>query len=66
MAFLTKGLWLSLWQIQDLSSLESGLTSLKSYSLGRYVKFIDSVKYYQQPLAKLGRGTDENEKEKDA
>ena len=64
MTFLTKRLWLSLWQTQDVSSLGSGLISLKSYSLGRHFKFIDSVKYYQQPLAKLARGTDKNEKER--
>ena len=50
MMFLTKGLWLSLSQTQDVSLLGSGLTTLKSYTLGRHVKFIDSVKYYQQPL----------------
>ena len=61
MTFLTKGLWLSLWQTQDVSLLGSGLTSLKSYSLGHHVKFIDSVKYYQQPMAKLVRSTNENE-----
>ena len=64
MTFLTKGLWLSLWQTQDFSLLGSGLTALKSYTLGRHVKFIDSVKYYQQPLAKLARSTDANEKKR--
>ena len=62
--FLTKGLWLSLWQTQDIFLLGSGLTSLKSYSLGHHVKFIDSVKYHQQPLAKLARSTDKNEKKR--
>ena len=59
---MTKGLWFSLWQTQDVSLLESCLTSLKSYSLGCHVKFIDSVKYCQQPLAMLARSTDKNEK----
>ena len=62
--FLTKGFWLSLWQTQDVSVLGSGLTSLKSYNLGCHVKFIDSVKYHQQPLAKLARSTNKNEKKR--
>ena len=40
-------------QTQDVSPLGSGLTTLKSYTLGCHVKFIDSVKYYQQPLENL-------------
>ena len=56
MTFLTKGIWLSLWQTQDVSLLGSALTTLKSYNIGRQVKFIDSVKY-QQPLSKLASST---------
>ena len=63
MTFLTQGLWLSLWQTQDVSLLGSGLTTLKSYTLGRRVKFTDSVKCYQQPLSKLARSTNSSEKE---
>ena len=62
--FLTKRLWLSLWQTQDFSLLGSGLTTLKSCTLRRRIKFIDSVKYYQQPLAKTARSTDANEKKR--
>ena len=64
MIFLTKGLWLSLSQTQDVSLLDSGLTTLKSYTLGRHVKLIDSVKYYQQPLAKRARSTNANKKKR--
>ena len=49
MVFSTKGLCLSVWQTQNVSLLSSRLITLKSYTLGRHVKFIDSVKYYQQP-----------------
>ena len=62
MTILTKGLWLSLWQTQDFSLLGSGLTILKSCAHGRQVRFIDSVKYYQQPLAKPARSTDADKK----
>ena len=64
MMFLTKGLWLSLSQTQDVSLLGSGLTTLKSYTLGRRVKFIDFVKYYQQSLAKRAPSTDANKKKR--
>ena len=64
MNFLTKGLWWSLWQTQDVSLLGSCLTTIKSYTLGRHVKFIDSVKYYQQHLSELARSTDSSEKER--
>ena len=53
MTFLTEGLWLSLWQTKDVTLLGSGLTTLKAVNIGRHVKFIDSTKYYQQPLSKL-------------
>ena len=36
----------------------------KSYNIGCHVKFIDSDKYYQQPLSKLARSTNKIEKEK--
>ena len=53
MAFLTKDQWLSLWQIKGVSLLGSGLANLKSYTIGKHIKFMDSIKYYQQPLSKL-------------
>ena len=62
MTFLTKGLWLSFWQTKDVTLLGSGLTTLKAFNIGRHVKFIGSTKYYQQPLSKLARSTDPNEK----
>ena len=64
MTFLSKGLCLPLWEIQNFSQLVSGLTTLKSYTLGLHVKSIDSIKYYQQSLAKLARSTHANEKKR--
>ena len=64
MTFLTKEVCLSLWQTQDVSLLGSDLTTLKSYNIGRQVKFIDSVKYYQQPPSKLARSTTSEEKKR--
>ena len=61
MTFLTKDLWLSLWQTKDVTLLGSGLTSLKAYNIGRHIKFVGSIKYYQQP-PKLARSTDVSEK----
>ena len=62
MTFSTKGLWPPLSQTKDVSLLGSGLTNLKSYSTGRHTRFIDSVKYYQQPLSKLASSTNADEK----
>ena len=62
MTFLTKVIWLSLWKMQEVSLLGSSLTEFKSYTLGRHRKFIDSVKYYQQSLAKLAKSPNEDEK----
>ena len=64
MTFLTKGLWLFLWQRDEFSLLGSRLTTLKSDTLGLHAKFIDFLKYYQQPLAKLARSTDACEKKR--
>ena len=62
MSFLTKEPWVSLWQTQDVSLLGSGLTTLKSYSLGPHIKLIDSAKYYKQ--AKLVGSTNANKKKR--
>ena len=64
MTFLTKGLWISLWKTDDVTLLGSGLTILKAYNIGRHIKYIDSTNYYQQPLSKLARSTDPNEKKR--
>ena len=64
MIFLTKGIWLSLWKTQDVFLLGSGLTTLKFYTICNHVKFIDSIKYYQQPLSKLARSTKPAEKKR--
>ena len=61
---LTKAIWLSLWQTWDVFLLGSGLTTLKSYIIDRQVKFIDLVKYYQQPLSKLARSTTSKRKKR--
>ena len=38
--------------------------NIKTYNIGRHVKFIDYIKYYQQPLSKLARSTDPTEKKR--
>ena len=62
MTILTKGLWLSLQQTKDVSLLRSALTNLKSYTIGNNIKFIDSVKYYQQPFSRLASSVNAEEK----
>ena len=58
MTFLTYGIWLPLWKTQNIYSLGSSLTDLKSYNIRKHIKFIDSIKYYQKPLSKLAKSTD--------
>ena len=41
-----------------------GLTTLKSYTIGNHVKFIGSIKYYQQPISNGARSTDPTEKKR--
>ena len=38
------------------------MANLKSYSKGRHIRFIDSIKYYQQPLSKLASSTNADQK----
>lgn len=64
MSFLTKGVWLSLWNTQDYNFLGSRLTDRKSYTISNHLKFIESAKYYQQPLSKLAQSTDDFERQR--
>ena len=43
---------------------ESNLTNINYANIGEQVKFIDTMKYYQQSLAKLAESMTDEEKEK--
>ena len=53
MLFLLKGIWLSVWLMQDLSIDGSGLPNINFDSLGSQIKFLNTMKYYSTSLGKL-------------
>ena len=62
--FLLKGIKLSVWKTHDISIGGSYLTNINFANIGEQVKFIDSIKYYQQSLAKLPESLTIEEEEK--
>ena len=48
-----KGIRPSVWKTTDLSIGRSNLTNINFANIGEQAKFIDTMKYYQQYLAKL-------------
>ena len=63
MTFLNKGLWLSLWETQDVSLLVSGLTTLKSYTVGCHIKLNTPLNAINNPFSNLHRAPTSMKKE---
>ena len=49
----SKGIRLSFWITEDLNIRGSYLTNVNFANLGNQIKYIDTLKYYQQSLAQL-------------
>ena len=64
MTFLTKGIWLFLLEDSGRFFAWEWFNNIKTYNIGRHVKFIDYIKHYQQPLSKLARSTNPTEKKR--
>ena len=62
--FLLKGIRLSVWKINNFAIGGSNLTNINYANIGKQVKFIGTIKYYQQSLAKLAESMTDEEKEK--
>ena len=62
--FFLKGIRLSVWKTYNFSISGSNLTQINYANIGEQIKFIDTMKYYQQSLAKLAESMTEEEKEK--
>ena len=62
--FWLKGIRLSVWKTNNLSIGSSSLANINLANIGKQVKFIDTMKYYQQSLAKLAENMTDEEKEK--
>ena len=62
--FLLIDIRLSVWKTNDISPGGSNLTNINFPNIGEQVKVIDSIKNYQQSLAKLAESMAVEEKEK--
>ena len=62
--FFLKGIRLSVWKTNDVSIGGSNLTNINYANIGEQIKFIDTMKYYQQGLTKLAESMTVDEKEK--
>ena len=60
--FFLKGIRLSVWKTTNLSIGGSNLTQINYANISDQVTFIDTLKHYQQSLAKLAEGMTEKEK----
>ena len=59
---LLKCIRLSVWKTKNLSLGGSNLTNINFGSLSNQIKFVDTLKYYQQSLAQLASIITSNEK----
>ena len=57
-----KGIRPSLWETSDISIGERNLTNVNFAIIGNQVKFIDTVKYFQQSLASLADSMTDDER----
>ena len=62
--YMVKGYTSTCWGTKDLSMGEKNLANVNFANIGAQVKIINTLKYYQTPLANLVSTTDENEKNK--
>lgn len=51
--YVIKGFRAPVWQTKNITMAENNITNLNVMSIGNEIKFIDSLKYYQQSLSNL-------------
>ena len=61
--FIVKGLRICVWKTKNLNMGGKGTTNLNYANMGDQVKFIDTIKFYQEPLSTLAASMEPNEKE---
>ena len=59
--FVVKGIRLSVWPTKQLNIGGNNLTNVQYANIGRQVRFIDTITYYQQSLSSLAKNTNETE-----
>ena len=62
--FFLKGIRLSVWKKKNLAIVGSNLTQVNYANISKQVKFVDTMKHYQQSLAKLAESMTNQDKEK--
>ena len=60
--FVVKGIGLCVWRTKQLNIGRTNLTNVQYTNIGNQVKFINTIKYYQQSLSSLAKNTSEIEK----
>ena len=60
--YVIKGFRAPVWKTKNITMAGNNITNLNFMSIGLEVKFIDSLKYYQQSLANLTATLTDNEK----
>ena len=60
--FVVKGIKLCVWRTKQLNIGGSNLTNVQYANIGSQVKFINTIKYYQQSLPSLATSANEEEK----
>ena len=60
--YVIKGFSAPVWKTKNITMAGNNITNLNFMSIGLEVKFIDSLKYYQQSLANLTATLTDNEK----
>ena len=60
--FVLKDFRLCVWGTKNINIGGRSLTDVQYANISNQVKFIDTIKYYQQPLANLAANSDNNEK----
>ena len=60
--FVAKSIRLCVWLTKQLNIGGTNLTNIQYVNTGSQVKFIDTIKYYNQSLLPLAKSTDGNEK----
>ena len=58
-----KGLRLCVWRTKNLRIGGKGINNLNYANIADQIKFIDTIKFYQEPLSKIAKNMEANEKE---
>ena len=61
--FVVKGIRLCVWRTKSLNIGSSNLANVQYANIGNQVKFMDTIKYYQQSLSSLASNADSLEKQ---